>query len=73
MNIQTKTIALSHDCVALATLAPDGKTIRHVHLLCTGGADEGAYFPPQEVCLYGLAAVTKLRDFCEELIKEETK
>ena len=44
-----------------------------ITLLSTSGCDEGAYFPAQDVQVYGLAAVTQLKDFCELAIKTHEK
>jgi len=39
-----------------------------VRLFFESGVDEGAYYPAQDVSVYGLKAVTELRDFCNKIL-----
>lgn len=46
-----------------------------VRLFSESGTDEGAFFPAQDVQVYGKEQVQALRDLCDETLKmlEETK
>lgn len=46
-----------------------------VRLFSESGCDEGAYYPAQDVHVYGVEQVKTLRDFCDKVLKlvEETK
>ena len=46
-----------------------------IRLFSESGCDEGAYFPAQDIHVYGIEQIKSLKEFCEETIKlfEETK
>ena len=42
-----------------------------VTLLSESGVDEGAFFPAQDILVNGAEHVRNLRDFCDELLKDQ--
>ena len=51
--------------------SPDGKEPSpnlRLEIVQTGGVDEGAYYPPADVCVFGLKNVVALRDLLDQAI-----
>lgn len=48
--------------------------VRHsttLTLMTESGAVDGAFYPAQNVQVYGVDGITKLRNLCDELIKQD--
>lgn len=41
-----------------------------IRLYSESGVDEGAYYPAQDINIYGENQVTSLRDFCDSIINK---
>jgi hypothetical protein len=40
-----------------------------IRIFSESGCDEGAYYPAQDIQVYGTKQVTALRDFCNEVLE----
>lgn len=42
-----------------------------ITLQSTSGVDDGAFYPAQDVQIYGNKSIKQLRDFCDTVLKEQ--
>ena len=51
------------------------KYMTQLDIFSAGGVDDGAYYPPQDINIYGTAQVQALRDLCTDALNatEEIK
>jgi len=69
----TKTARAISGHVAALIQPKAGSTMPRMELLQDSAIEDGAYMPPQALCVYSEDSIRALRDACNEALGEEVK
>ena len=69
---ETRAVVLGHDYRVVSSLLIHEYSVR-VRLASPSGTDEGAFIPAADIDVYGIPAITMLRDFLSSLLERHAQ